>query len=369
MYNQKKGLNENTIVGRRSITKINCIQQGNVHDSIDFATNDHIVANLNAPECPNNYSSIRAYDPKISFLLLNGVAILWGSQHIVIKTIVETFPSTSLVNFWRFATSAILFSPSLLTIAKSEKRNEILKAGLELGLYTFLGFAFQSIGLETTTATRSAFLLYLNVKFVPFLAFCLLGRSISMSTISSALLAFTGTVLLSTDTTPPNIGDLWCIAAAFASALFILRLENFANLFKAGELNSVSFLTVAVLCAGWLFGDIAVGNVHGILNISDVFDVFAKDPLPIIYLGVVTTGLCNFLQTIGQRSIPAEKASIIYSMDPLYAAVFSNVFLQEQIGINGYLGASCILLGVIIAAFMSFRPITIERGIGEKNKK
>ena len=68
-----------------------------------------------------------------------------------------------------------------------------MKAGAELGLYTTMGFAFQSIGLMTTTASRSAFLLYLNVKFVPFLALILLGRRITKSTWTSALLALSGT--------------------------------------------------------------------------------------------------------------------------------------------------------------------------------
>ena len=66
-----------------------------------------------------------------------------------------------------------------------------LKAGAELGVYTTLGFAFQSIGLLSTTAARSAFLLYLNVKIVPFLAFLFLGRSLSR-TWTSAFLALAG---------------------------------------------------------------------------------------------------------------------------------------------------------------------------------
>jgi drug/metabolite transporter (DMT)-like permease len=67
---------------------------------------------------------------------------------------------------------------------------------VELGLYTFLGFSLQAVGLETTTAARSAFLLYLNVKMVPFLAYALYGRSISTTTWTSALLALTGELLL-----------------------------------------------------------------------------------------------------------------------------------------------------------------------------
>jgi drug/metabolite transporter (DMT)-like permease len=122
----------------------------------------------------------------------------------------------------------------------------MLRAGLELGLYTFLGFAFQAIGLETTTASRSAFLLYLNVKIVPLLGAALYSKQITLSTWISASIAFLGTCLLSTDGGPPNLGDLWCVAAAGASALFILRLETFAKQYNAAQLNSVSFLTGAI---------------------------------------------------------------------------------------------------------------------------
>lgn len=58
-----------------------------------------------------------AIDPSLlGFLLLNGVAVLWGSQHVVIKASVDSYPTTSLVNFWRFLLSTLLFSPSLVKL-------------------------------------------------------------------------------------------------------------------------------------------------------------------------------------------------------------------------------------------------------------
>lgn len=222
------------------------------------------------------------------FLLLNSVAVLWGTQHVVIKSALDSYPSPSVLNFWRFVSSTLVFTPALFNVLvrstksiissflysllyvvyygsiililsiyhydttqtdhkqsnwQSKSTNSSMKAGAELGLYTFLGFAFQAIGLETTTASRSAFLLYLNVKIVPFLAAVFLKRKIPLSTWISALLAFTGTCLLSTDGGPPNVGDIWCIAAAVASAMFILRLENFSINNDAAEINSVSFAT------------------------------------------------------------------------------------------------------------------------------
>lgn len=324
-----------------------------------------------------------------AFLLLNGVAIIWGSQHTVIKsTLVATdsFPASSL-NFWRFLSSAAFFAPSLVKLALSwgqqqsstgqeqgpglgnlgdylgspgtdgtrsddavSPRQRVIRGGLELGVYTFLGFAFQSIGLETTTASRSAFLLYLNVKFVPFLAALLYKRAIPARVWGSAALALTGTWLLSTDQGqgPLNSGDAWCILAALVSALFILRLEGISrDVADAGALTSVSSLLVALLCGLWAAGDVRAsgGSARDV-----ILEPFLHNPWPALYLGVVTTAICGWLQVQGQREIPAENAAIIYSMDPLYGAAFSSYFLGERFGPAGLCGGMAILAGVALSA-------------------
>lgn len=104
------------------------------------------------------------------------------------------------------------------------------------------------------TGSRSAFLLYLNVKLVPFFAFVLEGRSISNATWISAFLAFAGTVLLSSDGTPPNVGDLWSVLAAATSAMFILRLEKYSGSCDASRLNSANLWITAGLCGVWAGG-------------------------------------------------------------------------------------------------------------------
>lgn len=311
-----------------------------------------------------------------SFLLLNSVAVLWGTQHPIIKSSLSLFDSTSFLNFWRFLLSSALFSPAFFqavgeyisirngsnsNTASMGKMDGLFKAGIELGLYTFLGFSFQAIGLETTTASKSAFLLYLNVKIVPFLSFVITKKQISPSVWSSAFLALSGTALLSTDgSNPLNVGDLWCIAAAFASAAFILRLESFSNKYDAKQLNAISFVTVALLCGLWtIYDTVASSSSSSSLSSYDYpnyfdalhhsFNLLVSNPWPVVYLGVVTTGLCNYIQTIGQRSVSAEKAAIIYSTDPLYGAFFSWLLLHEKIGVPGLCGGILILLGVWIS--------------------
>ncbi len=313
-------------------------------------------------------------DERSSLFLLNFVAILWGTQHVCIKQSIDLYQSTSVLNFWRFTLSTLLFSGPIVTAfgnsridssnidsgnnlteigAPYDKGNfeRTLKTGIELGLWTFLGFGFQAIGLETTTASRSAFLLYLNVKLVPLFALGFYGREISVQTWLSAASALFGTLLLSYDGSPPNTGDLWCIAAACASAMFILRLEDFAKESRAAEMNGITFATVAALCAGWILGDVYFSG--GDMSIAElqklVFEPFLSHPLPVVYLGLIATGICNFLQTLGQRVVAAERAAIVYSLDPVYGAFFSNVFLGETFGAQGIAGIAFVLLGVFIS--------------------
>ena len=358
-------------------------------------TNDNSfnsITNTNNNNLTNNFELSESQ----CYLILNFVAILFGTQHVCIKALVGSFTSTSLVNFWRFLLSALLFSPALFqTLSSYFNNNNIndddsnndsnndksmtIKGGIELGIYTFLGFAFQSIGLETTTASRSAFLLYLNVKFVPFILSIVFKRKIPLITWLSAFLAFFGTFLISNDGAPPNTGDIWCIGAAISSALYIIRLENYSTItdnnnnnnndnsgsgggvIKADELNSISFATVASLSFFWVIGDMIFTHpeltyTHELtLLASQIIKPFILNPWPVIYLGVVTTAVCNYLQTLGQRRVPAERAAILYSIDPVYGAIFSRFILDERLGTLGYVGAAMILSGVALSAIQTFK--------------
>jgi len=320
--------------------------------------------------------------------LLNLVAVIWGTQHSVIKMVVEDCDASafSLARFGLAALIASPFSPSLRPLLNNVFDWEIKpldrsvdmpdsqhdktgisdeetilawRWGLEMGFWMFLGYAFQAIGLEYTTAQRSGFLLYLNVKFVPFFALILFGRKISVSTWISALIAFTGTALLSYGGVDNalNIGDAWSVAAAAASAMFILRLETATKTVKSSSaLNSASLWVVTLMALVWcvceglnremiLASDITDNNIlYSAIEstTSNVLQTISLHPFSLIYLGGVTTALANYIQTIAQRGVTAERASIIYALDPVYGAIFSNLLLGEQLSSFGFIGAGLI---------------------------
>jgi drug/metabolite transporter (DMT)-like permease len=298
-----------------------------------------------------------------SVLLLNLVAVLWGTQHAVIKSVVDSstqFGSVleptiglaapfTLVRFFLAAVLTLSNTPTIwsnndqfakdsqqigLGGATSSNLPRVWRYGAEMGLYMFLGFAFQAIGLEYTTAQRSGFLLYLNVKFVPFLALALYRRRISTNTWISAVAAFLGTGMLAYGgngghdiSTMSWVGDAWSIAAALASALFILRLETASmKVSNCAELNSACLWVVTMLSAVWTIASASVcqagssdvvGLPESIVTISNqVRYLLVGHPWSFLYLSGVTTAFANWIQTKAQRDISAERASVIYAMDP-----------------------------------------------------
>lgn len=378
--------------------------------------------------------------PIQSVLLLNLVAVIWGTQHSVIKSVVDDsttielfgagFIKSSLqslgVNFntvqntavgdvdntaayftlARFGLAALLASPytpgireknrteldQLQQQSTTDDSKESIKLawryGAELGIYMFLGYAFQAIGLETTTASRSGFLLYLNVKFVPFFSFFLFGKLIKPTTWISALVAFGGTALLAFDNANVvadgtidglgtfTVGDAWSIAAAAVSAMFILRMEAASKeVPNSAELNSTTLWTVAMLSLLWTLGisyqSIDVVNTAAVINaiqqtFQQSFSTIKSHPVPLIYLSGVTTALANLLQSKAQKDISAERASIIYALDPVYGAIFANILLGETLGELGIIGAFLIVVAAATNAFIDFGGATSGQHIKEK---
>ena len=311
--------------------------------------------------------------PTQPILLLNLVAILWGSQHAVIKLCLqESDHAAGPFTLLRFGLAALLASPYTPGLKNwlsfeggessdsSSKTTRAWRWGIEMGIWMFLGFAFQAIGLEYTTAQKSGFLLYLNVKFVPILAFLLIGRSISTATWISALAAFTGTALLASSSADQsasaswNVGDVWSIAAALASAMFILRLERASeDVDDAAGLNAACLWVVTVLAAIWTVAQTSLDvSLSFVQAWQDLVGLATSHPMELIYLGGVTTALANLIQTKAQREISAERASVIYAMDPVYGAAFSSLLLGENLnGLQAWIGAGLI---AVAAASNSF---------------
>ena len=171
-------------------------------------------------------------DSLVPYLALNACAVLWGTQHAIIKQLVVTSSVPLLVNAIRFSTASIVTSAASCLLGKCRGRRAessgycgLLVGAAELAVWQTLGFTLQLIGLQWTTASRSAFLLYLNAPLVQLMALLLGERDdIGLRTWVCVAVAVTGTLMLVNDGAAPNLGDLWSLCAALASAVYITRV-------------------------------------------------------------------------------------------------------------------------------------------------
>jgi len=184
-----------------------------------------------------------------------------------------------------------------------------------------------------------------------------------------------GTALLSWEGTSLelNVGDLWSIAAAATSAMFILRLESAsAAVSDSGALNSACLWVVTMASLLWTMGQGVLDTSTLAEAIPHVWDnvlfVMQSHPFALVYLSGVTTALANYIQTRAQRNVTAERASVIYAMDPVYGAVFSYWLLGERLASTGILGAGLITIAAATNAFLDLGKAQTTSEEGEKEE-
>lgn len=257
--------------------------------------------------------------------------VLWGSTYVVLKSSLDAIPPSALT-FSRFALSTLLFLP--LAIGRSPGR--WTWGGVELGLWLTAGYGLQTVALQYTTASRTAFVSALYVVFLP-LGLALLGRPLPARSGLAAGLAFGGVGLLAYDGAPPNWGDFWSGVTALFWAAYIGRLEFHAARGATRTLALQQAIAVTVAAGIWMA--IADGDwLH--------WDTWTAAAVPwgaLLYLGFLATAATVWLQAWGQRFASAPVAAVTYTLEPVFATLLAAVALQERLGPRGLAGVVAIL--------------------------
>lgn len=281
-------------------------------------------------------------------LALHVCALLWGTQHAVIKSLVVSSYFPSLINTVRFTLGAF----ALCLAASCQRSGSPCESGAnsvgslllaaELAVWQTLGFTLQLFGLRWTTATRSAILLYLNAPLVPLIARLLDARKeIGRRTWCCALMALGGALVVFLSEGGSNVGDAWSLGAALASAMYIICLGRAME--RGQDAARLSAATLAFTSLGsWAVTFVAASqsayNVFG-----EVTDLLGAQMLQLLYLSVAVTALSGWLQAYGQERVPPEQAAIVYTLDAAYAPLFSWMMLGEHLQVLGWLGVALIV--------------------------
>jgi drug/metabolite transporter (DMT)-like permease len=274
----------------------------------------------------------------VADLALLLLAALWGTTFLLVKhALVQASTGTFLL--LRFALASV--AVGLVALVRRDRPTPgILRHGLLLGLAMFAGFALQTLGLRSTTPARSGFLTGLAVLIVPFLARFLLRRRVPAAAWAGVLLAVLGLLLLTRPFTggvsaEVRLGDLLTVGCAVAYAFQIIFIAEWSPRHPLA-----------------LFTLLQVGVTAALAPLLFPLEPVRLAPTPALWATVAFTGLVMtagafFLQNWAQRHTTAVRAALIFSLEPVAAALFSHFAGGEPLAALDWAGGGLIVLGVV----------------------
>lgn len=265
------------------------------------------------------------------------VTVGWGASFILTKNALADLPTFNFLAIrflLAFVLSLALFSPRL----KNLNRKTLVSSAI-VGTVLFAGYALQTIGLHFTTTSKSAFITGFSVVLVPLITAMYLKKRPETPAVIGSAMALAGLGLLTLDgSMTVNIGDALTLIATIAFALHIISVGYFTagcdslmlGVFQIGVVGFWSLLTSLIV------------ETPTIPPISPVW-------INILLLSIFCTAGAFIVQSVAQQYTTATHTALIYSGEPVFAAIFGYLMMGEVLSGQGLIGAALILGGMLAA--------------------
>jgi len=212
------------------------------------------------------------------------------------------------------------------------------KVGLICGCALFVAASLQQVGLQYTDAGKAGFITAMYIVLVPILGLFLKQKP-PRAAFFSVVLAVIGLYLLScVGVTEINKGDLLVLGCAMAFAVQITIVDRMAGDVDGFRLNCVQSLVVACLSAPFVFFTETV-DMGNILNCAG----------PLLFAGVLSMGLAYSLQIVGQKDLEPTTASLIMSLESVFAVLGGWWLLGERMTPWETTGCVLVFAAVVIS--------------------
>lgn len=270
-------------------------------------------------------------------LLLLSCTLIWGGTFTVTKTGLEDVSPMLFVAI-RFVIATLLFLPFVARGLRSMS-GVTFRGGTLIGFLLLVGFIAQTIGLQYTTASKSGFITGLLVVFTPLFQIIFSRQLPKVGNVIGVVLVTAGLYLLtSPEGSEFNLGDLLTLLCAAMFGLYIVFLDIYT---REGDVRQIAFLQFAVTALGAVFGAVVFEEM--------VLRQSGELVWGIAYLSLLATLYTLTIQTKFQKETTPTRAAIIFSVEPVFAAVIAYFVLGETIGLLGVVGGGIIVLGLLVS--------------------
>ncbi len=274
-------------------------------------------------------------------------AIIWGSTFVA-----QSLGAQHLAPFTFQALRSLMGALALLPViflfdALKKKRNPhhkkeatkpLLTGGILCGLTLIIAINLQQIGLVETTAGKAGFITALYIVIVPVYGL-FLGHKARASLWLAVLIAAVGLYLLSvTEAFTISRGDILLIIGAFFFSIQILLVDHYSVRVNGVKLCAIQFLVCGLLSSVAMF----IWETPSLISIRLAI-------WPLIYAGVLSSGVAYTLQILAQRSTPPAIASLLMSLEAVFAVLTGIIVLSEVPTLREVVGSALMFIAILFA--------------------
>ena len=272
---------------------------------------------------------------------LAGITVIWGTTFPLTKIIlaeIPTFTYTTIRYSIAFLLMLIIFGRSIITSWQA-----LWKSGLIIGIALGLGYLTQTVGLGITSASKAGFFTSLAVILVPVIEALWYKKRPTTKSAISVSLAFVGLILLSGllgDATSFNIGDALVILCAISFAFHLILFDRLPPSSHRPTIVAQQFLVTALISLVLCFS-------------GEQFPKGAPSPQTwaiVVFMALMATVVAFLVMAWAQRELSAGDVALILLLEPVFAAIFSWMWLGETLGVTGGIGAFLILVSLWLSS-------------------
>lgn len=299
----------------------------------------------------------------ISNFMLVLTAIIWGTAFVA-QSIAHDHIETFIFNAARNIVGGLVLIPYIL-IANKLKNNNSLDSDLEnkkklnffeklqinktliiggilCGLALFGGSTFQQFGIKYTSAGKSGFITALYIVFVP--AFGIfLKKKVPFKIWVCVLIAVIGFYLISiNEGFVINKGDLLTLICSFFFTIHILVIDYYSP-----KVDGIKMSCIQFFFAGFI--SLILSLIFENPQMSSLLAAWK----PILYVGVFSCGIAYTLQIVGQKNTEPVMASLILSMESVFAVIAGWLILKQSLSLKEAIGCLLVFTAIIITQMPS----------------
>lgn len=291
----------------------------------------------------------------ISILLLGLTAFIWGSAFVAQSVGMDYIGPFTFITVRSFLGGAVLL-PVILWMDRVKNKGGLFKqadkhqgrmkesnkmlfvGGACCGTVMAIGSSMQQIGIKYTTVGKAGFITALYIVIVPVLGI-FLKKKVRIIVWFSVLLASVGLYFITmTDNLSLQKGDYYMLLCAFCFSIHILVIDHFSPRVDGIRMSCIQLFVCGILCSIPML----------VVEHPSVSSIMAAG-IPILYAGIMSSGIAYTLQIVAQKNVNHVLASLICSLESVFAALCGWIILKEKLTLKELFGCIIVFAAIILA--------------------